>query len=415
MAWIKLETKLCVFRVVVALIAAIVPLQAFSQQLPTTIEQAPELRSTTAELPASPIENGRYRPWYTPLSSDGLLAVRVRAILPEYVGTADAKGSFVSLVRRGAVVQTNDVGTGGIAQLPAVVEGRQSLLITGPHGVAAIGVYISNRPGIYPPLEAPPVNIGLVPRVDLPAISQFLASRPSSDAVLGEEIEASELTGVHANRRTVFSLLADGSVLGRLVLPGEEVGYAIADASIAFIRNGQILVQAETNDHGVFRITDAEIVPGYVSMVVMSSRGYVVTSVEIHEASVPREAIGDVQVNGQFVELQDVTFQGDNGEPEDGEAANSNTGTDVIIEPATLDSLPVFQQFLAQAPPPVGAPPFPPGSPAGGPFAGGGVGAGAAGGSPGLGALFAGLGGVALGAAIADDNNNVPPVSPVTP
>lgn len=276
-------------------------------------------------------------------------------------------------------------------------------------GVAPVPNGVPLPAGVTPaaPLTIAPVPVSTTNQVTgdevapAPAVDQFAANGDIRTPMRGEALL------IHNNGRVG---------LGKVVVPspGSSTLIPMANLTISFIREGQILDQVTTDDQGY--CDPVGLKPGIYSMVGYGPNGFVALGAEVIDASEAYSptAAAESETDRQFVALLQGGSQvwGVGGAPQSA----------LAYFPAPFGQGPALAGPAAGLPP---APPlgFAPGMGGGGGGFGGG-GGGLFGGGGLLGALLGAGAGAGVAAAIAngndDDDNNGgnrprPPASPFTP
>lgn len=332
-------------------------------------------RPVAAEL--QPIASGPVKPWHTPLTDEGLLTARLMAIAPGYAGEAPASRALVALSLNGTTIRSVRVGPGGVAQIPAVREGLQTLTATGDEGFAMFGIYASLVRGALPPDSPPVVNARLAPPVDAQAVQEFLSAGAGGSSNVGAIVPEEELQ-IRLTTDSDVSLDETGALQGRLIIPERDVVRGAVGLDVALIHDGVIVGQAVTDGMGVFTIPPGQLTPGYVTLVARGADSGVVMGLNVVPAF--QAVSADTAADGsRFVAYQ----------PGNPKIFFTSVG-------------PGLGQFLQTFVPP--RPNFPTGGFGG--FGGGGVGGGGGGFGTGLlGGLLGGLVGGLIGSQLDDDDD----------
>ena len=299
----------------------------------------------------------------------------------------NAAQTTVRVVRSGRIVQTRQVGQGGIAQISQLSAGPYSVMASGPEGFAAFGAYLGDPSG------SAVSRVGLVPQRDAQLVRSLIRSHLAAGAA-GETAPATkEITRLSAEENAAFEVQADGSVKGQIIratADGQRIE-PIANLFVAFVRDGQVVGEGTSDVNGEFAING--LGAGIHSLAIAGPGGFAALSTEVIQA--------EPLAQGKVKQFQFVAFA---------------SGSGSTIVPATPDDARLLNQNAQQGPengPPemMAAPGF------GGGGMGGGAGGGAGGGFGGGGLLGAALGaaGGALAGALINDNNDNPPATTAAP
>ena len=303
-------------------------------------------------------------------------------------GYADAERTTVRVVTDGRIVQVKRVGIGGVAQIGNVAPGAYTVLANGNEGIAAYGIYLGDG------AHSVSNHVGLVPMRDagvvMNLIQTHLEGGQTGAPALAPAPAAAEAAAFGEDDGD-FEMDADGSVTGRATMPAPagQVRTPISNLYVAFVREGQVVAQTQTDANGYFSVTG--MTSGIYSVAVAGPGGFAVYSAGVTQP--------EAHVQARVKRLQFVAFR----------AARSGSS----IVPANSKDFKLFKPTIV---PPRPVPPPPPAPPGGGGFGGGGSGGGGGGGGGALG-LLAGAGiGAGIGAALANrGNNNNTPVTPAKP
>lgn len=184
-----------------------------------------------------------------------------------------AERAELQLVQDSILVYEESLGQGGVVQVTGVPEGLYSVFVSGPDGFAAARAGLS--------LSGPVMEIGLVPWVDMPVAEAALAADVYGDATtatLGETVGDDWENLLEGNP---FVIAADGAVHGRIsqVSGPDGESQSIVNTRVMFVRNGEVIAESLTDEHGEFALTGLEA--GAHSFVVASSLGYLAVGTEI--------------------------------------------------------------------------------------------------------------------------------------
>jgi hypothetical protein len=182
----------------------------------------------------------------------------------------NAERTTVRLVRNARIVQTRRVGVGGVAQMSEVSPGAYSVFATGSEGFAAYSIYLGD--GAFSSSS----SVGLVPRQDMGPVLEAIRTYTQGSAAPTPAAAAANVAK-NLDRITEhgdFELHADGSVKGQVVkaAPRSEAKQALPGMHVSFIREGQVVANATTDQDGGFSIPGLE--PGIFSFVVAGSEGF---------------------------------------------------------------------------------------------------------------------------------------------
>ncbi len=391
---------------------SIVDQQSLGSEVSEITEEANPVEEdsiTTQNVADVPV--GLYKPWYTPTTVDGYIPVRYLGIDQDYLRTRPAQKTAVMLAFQGNVANVVRTGEGGVGQLLGGRDGYHSVVASGIDGIAATGYYLSNAPGVYEVSAPPASTLGLVPLSDTQVVYELLGRPQQGGGTEGAIIPEGLLTA-NSSKEPVLYADADGFLRSRLIIPSKDVARAFAGASVTFLRNGEILAAATTDQMGVYEIPAGPVGNGFVSIVVTGSQGYAVYATEIADAplvnaadpAAPAPPTATDSAAPPAIPAAQEKVSLDN--PSDFQQVffAENPAVSYMIPasndtlPQLLESIQEIQQFLAMQEQGNGG-----GAGGGGsPYGSGGGGAG--GGGSGLGLL--GLAGLAGLAALDDDNNN---------
>jgi hypothetical protein len=272
-----------------------------------------------------------------------------------------------------------------------VPDGVYSLIARGSDGFAVARSVLAG-------VDNETLVLGLCPPVDMPVVESILQNDVygrGTVANVGEEIDPAGWFNVLWGAG--FELRADGTVSGRITRTEDlgELPRGIENSRVLFIRAGAIVAEGRTNESGEFELSGLN--PGPYSFVAASNLGMVALAVEI------RPTIGVASTRGTEVSFvsfdDDSTPHADIAPPGDIQAAGGTAGGPGAGPGVGIGGMAPFG--------PLGPPPF--GAGGGGGFGGGGSFGGGGGGLGGggiVGPLLAGLGGAALGWALADDDDD---------
>ena len=334
-------------------------------------------------------------PWHASLTQDGLLLLRLSSIPPDYSGIQPAAATAVVLTRGTTITNTTRSGPNGIAQVGRVREGTHSLITVSPNGIAASGLYVSNKMEANNSPIGNVAELALVPLSEVGLVREIFARRARASSLPpGQVLSADEVPNLGPLGIPQYVIRPDGSFLGRLVRTERLAVRASSDLRVTFIRNGQVLAESKTDRLGLFQVPAGQVSPGPVSVVAAGADGYAIFGAEVIAA--PLTSSDGHLPDGTYP----VFFQGDGA----GVAATS------VSSP---ESAPLMEEALSE--PFEDMPPPPADGVAGVGLGGGGAGSGGGGGGGGgggaaLGAVGLGLGAAALGVAL--DNDKDHPASP---
>ncbi len=329
------------------------------------------------------------KPWYTPISTDGYIAARFSAIAPDYSGSRPAIASGVTLVRHGNAIGYGKIGPGGVAQVGGVREGLQGVWANGEDGFAAFGTYASREVGPSLPVELPYIDVGMIPLQDVPLVRNLIAQAGSGSTVgFGTAVPQERFPAVGFQKQPQLTISADGHIQGEMLVPGKEQVFSVPDMTITLIRNGREIARGQTDALGYFHLPADHVSPGFVSLVAHGPHGFAAMAVLVE---LPNEVAAVAADGAQYVVFDD------------------KPKSRCVITPITGGNPRGMMNALGAGANGGGG--F--GGFGGGGFGGGGGGVGGGGGG-GLGAILAGLGGAALGAALNDGggSNVVSPPGP---
>jgi hypothetical protein len=349
---------------------------------------------------------------------DGHLPVRLRK--NENGVLVPASSGVVTFVQAGNVVQEAPLGIGldGTLQVSGLHAGPYSVFIRGEDGFAAFGTWL-NPPAAEAGEPGSVIDVGLVPRADMPVVVQIIRNhvRNSGGPIAEGAAVAEPVTQLADAAPSVpdtyveliqgygFEIDAQGMVHGRVVrgAPASDPWIPLGGLNVYFVHAGQIVSQSQTDGDGRFQI--AELNPGVYSLVVAGRDAFLALAVDVHPAvagadDAPKVTI--LPIGGPAA--------GDTFEPVS--TFNGETAVAYVSPVYVSDMQYLLNEVGPQGtlPPPIAGPPTGGGAGAGG----GGYGGGGLGG-PGLGTLL-GLGAIGIAAAaLADDDDPPPVVSPAAP
>jgi len=292
----------------------------------------------------------------------------------------NAERTTVRLVRNARIVQTRRVGVGGVAQMSEVSPGAYSVFATGSEGFAAYSIYLGDG------VNSSSSSIGLVPRQDMGPVMEAIRTYTQGSAAPTPAAAAANV-GQNLDRITEhgdFELHGDGSVKGQVVKAGPraDAKQALPGMHVSFIREGQVVANATTDQDGAFSIPGLE--PGIYSFVVAGSEGFATFAVG---AVRPVEQAQARTRRFEFVAA----------------AVQTPIVTICPVPASDFSLLNVLANANGTSNGRAPAAPMAPGGGAGGAGGGGAAGGGGFGGL--LGAAAAAGAGAAIGAAAANDNN----------
>lgn len=301
----------------------------------------------------------------------------------------NAAQTTVRVVRSGRIVQTRQVGQGGVAQISKLSPGPYSIMASGPEGFAAFGAYLGD------PAGTAVSRVGLVPQRDAQLVRSLIRTHLAAGSVAEATPSTKEITRLSAEENSAFEIQADGSIKGQIIraaADGQRIE-PIANLFVAFVRDGQVVGEATSDANGEFTVSG--LTAGIHSLAIAGPGGFAALSTELIQA--------EPLAQGKVKQFQFVAFQSGGGS---------------TIVPATPDDARLLNQSPGQGPNEMG-PPGMAGMAAPG-YGGGGAGGGTGGGGGGFGGgglLGAALGaaGGALAGALINDNNNNPPPTPAAP
>lgn len=189
-------------------------------------------------------------------------------------GFADAQRTSVRIVQAGRVVQTQRVGEGGVAQISDLVPGVYTVIASGPDGIAAYGISWGAVS------RSVPHRVGLIPAGDATLVRHLIRTHLQQGVARPAEPTAHDDSGVSGDDVN-FEIDADGQVKGIAIQPAAtgQAGIPLANLYVAFIRDGQVVAQTQTDAQGNFTVTG--VAPGLYSLAVAGAGGFAAYSVMV--------------------------------------------------------------------------------------------------------------------------------------
>ncbi len=300
-------------------------------------------------------------------------------------GFVKAERTTVRVARDGRIVQVRRVGEGGVAQISEISPGAYSVFANGNEGFAAFGTYLGD-------VGHSDVNrIGLIPQHDSPAIRRFIANHLQNN-VAGHVPAAQEVARGSVYENSDFELQPDGSVKGQIVraAPTNHSVFPIADMSVAFVRDGQVVSESRSDANGDFTLSG--ISSGIYSLAAAGPEGFVCFSTGVIQPAAHAQA----RVRRfEFVAVEKAAV------------------TVTAVVPVSPLDYRLFNQLPSN---PSNSNQGPMAGSGGMGSGGGGAGGGGAGGGFGGGGLLGALAGAGIGAALANQNGGGnTPATPAVP